>query len=144
MAVTAAGNVSSASAEVPLSPRLLVPLPATAQRSTDHKPTGTRIMRGEALLTTTAGAAHVPLAPAAGTIRNTIEVQLLDGTLANAIEIEVDLSDPMRHTAASATPQAAENLTDLIDRVRLAGIWANGHTSPDLLAQLHEAIRRPV
>jgi electron transport complex protein RnfC len=135
---------------VPLPARLMVPIPPTAQRATDHKPVGTRVSRGEPLMITTAGAAHVPLAPADGVIAGVEEVQLLDARRVTALRIDVDspgstsAESPPSAPPHEPHPSGAPPLPPFIERLRLAGIWAERHSSPDLLAQLHEAIRRPV
>ncbi len=137
-------SIASAS-PIPLPPRLFIPLPPAAQRSTDHKPLGARVVRGEALLAATAGASHVPVAPVDGTIAAVGEVRLLNGAIATALQLDVSTDSapaPPQPSPASISP--TENLTDFIERLRLAGIWAQRETSPDLLAQLHDVIRRPV
>lgn len=142
---------------VPLPPRLFVPIPPSFQRVTDHVPFGTRVSRGEVLIVNTAGAAHVPLAPADGIITGASEVQLLDGRRVTALHLDVDpvappAPAPESHIASPPPPpppRAADHgeirdLPTLIERLRLAGVWAERLTSPDLLGQLHEAIRRPI
>jgi electron transport complex protein RnfC len=121
----------------------LVPLPATAQRSTDHVDIGTRVSRGDALLTSLSGASFIPLAPADGKVVAATQVQLLNGRSATALEIEVE--DSRSPVAASATPQAAPvELTEFIERLRRCGVWTDRHTSPDLLAQLHDIVKKPI
>ena len=128
--------------------RLFVPLP-TRHGSAACLAAGTCVARGQALSDSTAGAAHVPLAPAAGTIVGVREVEVL-GLPGRwpAAEIDVDAAGRV-DTSADAKSPAAEgaapvDLAALIDRLRLAGVRADRRTSPDLLAQLHDALRRPI
>ena len=91
------------SSPLALPPRLFVPLPESV--AADALEPGTRVTRGQQLVMTAAGHAHVPLAPAAGMIAGTREVQLLDGRRATAIEIEVDHS--IETSVEVATPTLA-------------------------------------
>src|SRR5688500_5741182 len=110
----------------PLAPKLFVPLPAVAQRATDHVAVGTRVARGDALLTSLAGASFIPLAPAVGKVVVAKQVQLLSGKNATALEIEVE--DARSDVAAFATPQAAPvEQTEFIERLRRAGVAADRH-----------------
>src|SRR5947207_2816360 len=96
--VSAPSSALSPPHTIPLPPRLLVPFPAQTQA--DHLPVGTRVEVAQPLVTVTAGAAHVPLAPAAGMITAVRAVQLLDGRDATALEIEVDPDAVSAHSEA--------------------------------------------
>lgn len=129
---------------IPAPARLIVPLAARppGEGTTAELP-DTRVARGEPLAENVAETAHVPLTPVAGRIVAQTRVDLLNGHRAAAVEIEVD-----RATLAAPTserlpwPDSAE-LPTWIDRLRFAGVWAERRNSPDLLAQLYQALRRP-
>ncbi len=135
---------------LPLPSRLFVPLPSDA--ADGALPPGTRVTPGQALLVSTAGAAHVPLAPVAGVVRQVTNVQLLGGRTGGtspAVEMDVDLTapPPPASRAGDAEPPHVAYPTDvatLIDRLRTCGVRADRQCSPDLLAQLHDAVRRPI
>ena len=149
----AAPAASGAPLSLPLPSRLYVPLPSDAADAV--LPPGTRVAPAQPLLREIAGAAHVPLAPVAGVVRGVTRVQLLGGGVGEtaALEIEVDLAPPPpepRTAGDDAAAPAASNValpTDvptLIDRLRECGVRATRACSPDLLAQLHDAVRRPI
>ncbi|MEO6436151.1 MAG: 4Fe-4S dicluster domain-containing protein [Tepidisphaeraceae bacterium] len=154
----AAGSFTSpipsiATAPLPFPPRLYVPLPMRDGVVAHALLVGTRVARGQALVESTIGAAHVPLSPAAGTIIGVMEVEVLSGGghRTPAAEIEVDPSAASPSIEASPAPSsfddamaAPKDLAALIDRLRAAGVRADRRTSPDLLAQLHDALRRPI
>jgi electron transport complex protein RnfC len=126
---------------------LCVPLPSDAADAV--LPPGTRVTPGQPLLRETAGASHVPLAPVAGVVGGVTRVQLLGGRAGAtaALEIDVDLAAPPpepRPVDAPSSVAAPPDLPTLIDRLRECGVRANRACSPDLLAQLHEAVRRPI
>ena len=128
---------------VPPPARLIVPLSTRPPREgTDAKPPDTRLRRGDALAEHVPETAHLPLSPVAGAIVATTRVDVLNGHRVAGVEIQVD-----RNAAASApehtAPDETAELPSWIDRLRRAGVWAERRNSPDLLAQLHQAIRRP-
>jgi electron transport complex protein RnfC len=143
--------------EVPA--RLQVPLSVRA--STDpiaHKPAGTLVAKGERLCALGAPGSPAALAPTSGRIVGASQAQLLNGSIVPAVDIEADFEDrPLPgqfHDALHAQDQH-EHLEDLatagsqdlaawIDRLRDAGVWAERPGSPDLLDQLHHALRQPV
>jgi len=148
---TAATAAPGAPLSLPLPSRLSVPLPSDAADAV--LPPGTRVTPGQPLLRETAGAAHVPLAPVAGVVRGVTQVQLLGGRGSEtaALEIDVDLTAPPPEPrpaadgeAAVATVASPTDVPTLIDRLRECGVRASRACSPDLLAQLHEAVRRPI
>src|SRR5688500_12113821 len=136
---------------LPLPSQLFVPLPPDLADDAVLPP-GSRVTPGQPLLVSTAGAAHVPLAPVAGVVRRVTQVRLLGGRAGTspALEIDVDLAAPPPDTAAAAATAAGANVSlpidvaTLIDRLRSCGVRADRSCSPDLLAQLHEAVRRPI
>jgi len=128
---------------VPTPARLIVPLSTRAPREgTDAKPPDTRLSRGDALAEHVPETAHLPLSSVAGAIVGTTRVDLLNGHRVAGVEIQVDRSAPTT-TPEHAAPDETADLTAWIDRLRRAGVWAERRNSPDLLAQLHQAIRRP-
>jgi Na+-translocating ferredoxin:NAD+ oxidoreductase subunit C len=122
---------------------LIVPLSTRPPgEGTGAKPPDTRVRRGSALAEHVPETAHLPLSPVAGAIVATTRVDLLNGHRVAAVEIQVNSNEPqpaVEREPASDTPE----LPVLIDRLRHAGVWAERRNSPDLLAQLHQAIRRP-
>jgi Na+-translocating ferredoxin:NAD+ oxidoreductase subunit C len=137
---------------LPLPSKLFVPLSSDATDAVLSP--GTHVTPGQPLIVSTAGAAHVPLAPVAGVVRQVTNVQLLGGQTgaSPALEMDVDLtapppSPPSREVTGDTSATSIAHPTDvatLIDRLRSCGVRADRQCSPDLLAQLHEAVRRPV
>jgi electron transport complex protein RnfC len=131
----------------PLPPphRLFVPLsPRKPGEAVACKPAGTRVACGEPLGEAATASAFVPLSPIAGRIITSTRVDLLNGHRVAGIELEVD------DTAGSTplpppepTARGLATLADWIDALRTAGVWAERRGSPDLIAQLHQAVRRP-
>lgn len=130
--------------------RLWVPLGGGGWRDSIEPATSEAVTPGATLLRAQEGTAAA-LAPAAGRC-----IGIRRGTLTNGHDVvaaEFDLSadpDPVwpmfDDESALAGLQRAERpqLIEWIERFRSAGIWANRRESPDLLAQLHHALRRPV
>ena len=123
--------------------KLFIPLPPTAQRASDHVDIGKHVARGDALITSLAGASFIPLSPADGTVVAKRPVQLLNGNSATALEIAVE-ERARADAVSSAKPQAAADLPEFVERLRRCGVWADRPTSPDLLAQLHDVIKKPI
>jgi len=111
---------------------------------------GTRVGRGDVLLESLPQGGPVPLAPADGVVIGTERVCLTSGLTVPAVVIEPDAATPPPLPAAPRDVDAAlsaernTTLTEWIDRLRASGVWADRWTSPDLLGQLHQALRRPV
>jgi electron transport complex protein RnfC len=148
-ATSTAAMATGAPLALPLPSKLYVPLPADSADAV--LPPGSRVTPGQPLLVSTTGAAHVPLAPVAGVVRAVTNVQLLGGSgggdagSSPALEIDVDLTAPPPDAQAAAAAAAQPNdVATLIDRLRSCGVRADRSCSPDLLAQLHEAVRRPI
>ncbi len=145
--VTLPPSTVPTSSPLPLPPRLFVPLPAGGD--SDHLSPGTRVTRGQELVAASTKTGTSAISPAAGTIVQTRLVQLLDGQNVTAVEIEVDQAseaaadeDSQPSSAPPANPPS--DLSAFIELLRRGGVTASRHTSPDLLKQLHDAIREPV
>jgi len=149
-ATTSSTPVAGAPLALPLPSKLFVPLPPDATGSV--LPPGTHVMPGQPLITSTASAAHFPLAPVAGVVRGVTKVQLLGGRTCEsaALELDVDLTAPPAEARSDSTATATTTVTHpadvptLIDRLRFCGVRSDRQCSPDLLAQLHDAVRRPI
>ncbi|HEV2292319.1 MAG TPA: 4Fe-4S dicluster domain-containing protein [Tepidisphaeraceae bacterium] len=135
---------ATAFCRIPAPSRLMVPLGTRPPgEPTNAKLPDTRVRRGEPLAENMPETAHVPLSPADGVIVAQTRVDVLNGHRVAAVEIQVD-----RTTIASpepeqfTSPESAE-LPAWIDRLRFGGFWAERRNSPDLLAQLYQALRRP-
>jgi H+/Na+-translocating ferredoxin:NAD+ oxidoreductase subunit C len=139
---------------VPPPPRLWVPLAARREGALPPARVGLTVRRGEPLTDTPPEAFAAPLAPAAGQVVAVEPVELLDGREVPAVVLE---TTPGPGAAPDATTfSAARPAADLfgeiappergawIEALRSAGVWADRWTSPDLLAQLHQSMRRPI
>jgi len=136
--------------------RLCIPL-ATSSRAEApavHAP-GTIVAHSEPLSRGPADNGPAALAPTSGRIVGTSTVTLTNGLSVLAAELEVDYEDRRApeepHTADHAARHvdgidkaAPESLGIWIDRLRAAGVWADRLTSPDLIAQLHQVLKRPI
>ena len=128
--------------------KLFVPLPARAT----HPPAVSAgpAPVGAALVAPTEGQPHT-LAPVAGRVIRAAAATLTTGQPVAAVEFE-----PAEETDAVWTafddPSALElirrvepvQLIEWVERLRAAGVSADRHTSPDLLAQLRISAQRPV
>ncbi|MGH7213614.1 MAG: 4Fe-4S binding protein [Tepidisphaeraceae bacterium] len=123
--------------------------------SVEHVAGGEVLGAGARLTTSVPGDRHAALAPVAARIVGTGRVTLLNGQDVPAVEIEPMASDlvssstetdlDVRRRLQEAVQSArAVDLPVWIDRFRDAGVWADRRCSPDLLAQLYQAIRRPL
>jgi electron transport complex protein RnfC len=135
--------------ELPVPPRLFIPLFCGAQDAA-HKPIGTRVARGDALIECPDESEFIPISPVDGTIVGKAHATLLSGA-APAIEIAVESSARDDQTMqaqsplkADSSPASCASVGELLDRLRRSGVWADRRTSPDLLGQLALALRRPV
>jgi electron transport complex protein RnfC len=148
-ATTAEPPVPSSAAPLSLIPppaRLFVPL-STRDGGVHTLPTGTRVVRGQLLTDSAIGARAVALSPVSGRVAGMRDVEVIGlPGLTPAVEIEVDAVQPPQPQIdeSHASAAASTDLAGLIDRLRLAGVRAERRTSPDLLAQLHDALRRPI
>ena len=148
---------SHAPQAVPVSPRLWVPLgsrPTMAPPPT--KAMWTAVLRGDPLTDTAPENFATPLAPADGHIVAVETVELMDGREVPAVVLETTAPAPADPDAPLSTGSGSMPAADLfgeigpgergawIEALRRAGIWADRWTSPDLLGQLHQSLRRPI
>jgi len=144
--VTLPPSTVPTSSPLALPPRLFVPLPE-GDDVIEPSP-GAHVERGQHIAFSSKSFAAV--APAAGTIVQIKAVQLLDGQMVRAAEIELDAPADTAAAPESASPTATagdpppSDLATLIARLRTGGVTASRNTSPDLLKQLHEATRERV
>ena len=151
-------SAAPAAHAVPVPPRLWVPLAGRASTSPPAaKAVWTAVRRGDSLVETTAENFPTPLAPADGRIVAVETVELVDGREVPAAVIETEPpaapnpDEPLNRPGAAVVPSAdlfgqigpAERGA-WIEALRGAGVWADRWTSPDLLGQLHQSLRRPV
>jgi len=114
-----------------------------------------RVLPGQPLGSGTAEG-HRPVAPCAGTLGAVEAVPLLAGGVVRSVVLMRDATIADEPWPADATDGPAQQAilnrvrgfrpTDLgatIDLLRNSGVWADRVTSPDLLAQLHQLLRRP-
>lgn len=135
--------------------RLHVPLVTRAPMETPAGiEIGATVAKGQMLSAGLVEGGPAALAPTSGRIVGVSDVLLTNGHTVPAVELESDFSDrriPEEHDAHQpdfprdpmeiSTP---EDLGPWIDRLRAAGVWADRLHSPDLLAQLHQVLRRPI
>ena len=129
--------------------------PPSANAPADMKPIGSPVHLGESLVAVAQSSAAV-LSPMTGTAGGTAEVMLTSGRPATAIVVEpVSEASPPRAKSVGTETAAAQlakilrdarpaDLSRYIDVLRDAGVWADRWTSPDLLGQLHQCLKRPV
>lgn len=116
-------------------------------------PPGSRVKRGEPFMPPGQSAPAV-ISPMDGTVGASSEVMLTSGKTARAFSVTID---PIGSQDSGSAPSGgaatlAEILRDAkpadlsrhVDALRLAGVWADRWTSPDLLGQLHQCLKRPV
>jgi electron transport complex protein RnfC len=142
---------------VPVPPRLFVPLVARPGGAPPAaKPVWTAVRRGEALTEVPPENFAAPLAPADGNIVAVEAITLLDGREVPAVVLETKepgLPDADKAADGGAGGAPPANLFGeighaergaWIEALRHAGVWADRWTSPDLLGQLHQSLRRPI
>lgn len=146
MSETSAFRSISARGELCLPVPLAAPFPALDVTA------GVSVRSGEAIAAVprTAPAA---LAPVNGRVTGVARVILTNGHEAPAVLLQPsgDQAKPpsTRDQAADRLPevlralQSAPDLGRFTDKLRLAGVWADRWTSPDLLGQLLHALKRP-
>jgi electron transport complex protein RnfC len=129
--------------------RLMVPVGTRENAAVTPKPPGTAVRRGETLVQATVESSHIGLAPADGIIGPALEVQLTNGRRVAAVELLV--SQNGRQNAAvegqvigGLADSGPAALVQWIDRLRLAGVCADRHDSPDLIGQLNYVVRHPI
>jgi Na+-translocating ferredoxin:NAD+ oxidoreductase subunit C len=136
-------NTATFFAPIPFPRRLIVPLSTRPPgEGLSAKLPNTYVERGQPLADNVPETAHVPLSPVNGRIVATTRVDLLNGQRVAAVEIDIDQTATTQEVSAVAPPDSAD-LATWIDRLRDGGVWAERRNSPDLLAQLYQALRRP-
>jgi electron transport complex protein RnfC len=130
--------------KIGLPDRLLVPIGVRRAGEARVKPAGTLVRRGEPLVDHAAESSHVPLSPADGTLGEVCPVRLTTGAAAVAVELIVAGESPEGLENPSASGNEIISLVEGIEHIRSAGIWADRHTSPDLIGQLNQVIARPI
>ncbi len=117
------------------------------------KPAGLAVSRGQPLVYRPSPQWHAALAPANGVIVGPGSAWLTATHEVPAVAFDVDPgpAEGSSTTGVVANPPSAPPASrrDLpfsgwIDRLRNLGVWADRWTSPDLLAQLHACLRRPI
>lgn len=132
--------------------RLWVPIGLTGDASAPTVAEGRAVLRGDALVDAPVVSGFVPRAPVAGVTGRVVETILLGGSRIRAMELRCtcDRADEeetgdVSHVSDEQPSRTGEGeLTEWTSRLAGAGIWADRVNSPDLLGQLHQALRRPV
>src|SRR3954468_21970497 len=127
---------------MPLPPKLIIPARCAAPRP---KPTGTIVQKGESLLESPGG----PAAPARAKIIGERIASLTSGALAYSVAVEIDEGEADPSLAAeqltvSASEVPTMDLDGVLARLTQNGVWSERRCSPDLIAQLNRATKRPV
>ena len=147
----------SAAQVLPVPPRLSVPLALRVPAPPAAvKPMWTAVRRGDPLTEAAPENFAAPLAPADGHIVAVETVTLLDGREVPAVVVETEPPGPANpdeplHGGGGPLP-SADLFGEIdpgargawIEALRAAGVWADRWTSPDLLGQLHQSLRRPI
>jgi electron transport complex protein RnfC len=130
--------------------RLWIPVGRADRVREMTAPVGRRFESG-ALVAPPAEGESAGIAPAAGTSAEVLPAFLTNGAAVSTVGFDLlEEPDPVwapcdddtvLPRALSASPG---QLIDWIERLRMGGIDARRHDSPDLQAQLHLALRRPV
>lgn len=140
---------------MPAPSRLWVPLGARTAGRLPAAKIGMTVKRGDPLADATAEGFPTALAPADGCIMAIEPATLLDGREVAAAVLETTGDGDLGHQGPLPDPNSAaapDLFGDIapgepgarIEALRSAGIWADRWTSPDLIAQLHHSLRRPV
>lgn len=134
--------------EGPAAAELWVPLSSrSAPLMARPRAAGSRVRAGEILTESAQQASHSAIAPADGRIGSVGQVWLLNGQRVWAVQVFPDARESNEGSAGQGPSSAASPPTeasDWIDRLRHGGIWADRVSSPDLIAQLHQSLRRPI
>jgi electron transport complex protein RnfC len=127
---------------MPLPPKLIIPARCTDPKP---KPAGTVVQKGESLLESPGG----PSSPARGKIIGEKIASLTNGALAYSVALEIEAADAEPALAAeqlTVTPSdlPTMDLAGILTRLTQNGVWAERRCTPDLIAQLNRACKRPV
>lgn len=118
----------------------------------EPRPVGIALGPGELLSADIPTTEPAALCPARGRILGGDRVRLLGDREVPAIAVESEIDAPEsagptfdidRVTTAFATVPPGD-LGGGIDRLRAAGVWARRWSSPDLIRQLYQAVRKPI
>jgi H+/Na+-translocating ferredoxin:NAD+ oxidoreductase subunit C len=127
---------------MPMPTKLAVPI-----RCADHKskPAGTLVQKGEALLESVGG----PSAPTRSRIFGERRISLTNGNQLPAVVLEIESSDAepalaAEELAVTAADLPAITLQAVLERLIQSGVWTERRGTPDLIAQLNRAAKRPV
>ncbi|HEX8522733.1 MAG TPA: 4Fe-4S dicluster domain-containing protein [Tepidisphaeraceae bacterium] len=129
-------------ATVPLPRTLFVPLGTSPRSAIEYAIRQGPVVRGGPLSSGNLDAGYTPVAPVAGTVVGTREIELTSGHTILAAEITVDADQP--EPSPEETSPFDGNLAQVLERVAEQGVWADRKTTPDLIAQLHAALKRPI
>jgi electron transport complex protein RnfC len=130
--------------------RLRVPLPTGAVRQPELIARDSSVPSGAPLAAPVEGLIAT-LAPVSGRVVGTTAASLTTGRAVTAVEFE-PTEDPDPVWTSFDDPKALDpihraepaQLIEWLERLRAAGVGAERHTSPDLLAQLRLSAQRPV
>lgn len=128
---------------------LVVPLAAGRQGQVIAvRPAGTRVSVGEILTQSIPEGGHIPVAPVAGTLGAVRQVTLVGGASVPAVVITPDpaakADSPSDIDASRWLSASREDLADFIHHLQRGGVHADRRSSPDLIGQLLQVLRRPV
>jgi electron transport complex protein RnfC len=135
--------------QVEMPQRLLVPLSGRAAAAPAAKSSSASVRRGQTLIEIASESSHISLAPADGTLGSLQQVSLTSGRIVDAVELAVVPQDSSQAAGLNLEPpKQAEGrgpgIVPWINYLRHAGLWADRHSSPDLIGQLNQAVSRPI
>ncbi|HEX4123099.1 MAG TPA: 4Fe-4S dicluster domain-containing protein [Tepidisphaeraceae bacterium] len=110
---------------------------------------GKTVRAGEALIDDVPAGLAMPIAPVAGAIAGVGWGCAIGGRAGKTILFDPapkeEAGQPIPFAKGDETiPRDRDGLGAAIDRLRTGGVWADRWTCPDLLAQLHYCLRRPI
>jgi electron transport complex protein RnfC len=129
-------------ASLPLPGKLMVPLTNGLVPMEPGEVRQGVVRRGEALSGSNLASGFTPVSPATGIVVGVREVELTTGRRAPAAEITVATDQP-EVTPDEALPFDGK-LSDVLERLAASGVWADRNTTPDLIAQMQAALKRPI
>jgi len=122
----------------------------------EWKAIGTSVAAGEILTETLSESFPPPIAPAAGTVGVPVTCRLVDGRLVHGVELLCDPTPDGESAIAEPPVPSPEEAADLLatigpadlgtwlGRLIALGVGASRWTSPDLIGQLRQGLRRPI